>query len=220
MATRSRADGDRSGYAPYLDAVWGLKNHWYPGAVQPRDRRWRRQGHPDRRGADPAPARRGDGVRAARPLRAPGRETVASPDLPDRGYRLVLVSRLHLRAGGRQARLDRGCARGCAHRQGPAAHLSGQGVQRHRLRLRRRPRLPAAAALRGPAAGHRRRLRMAGRPPAGRGHRASRHPPHRRGQLAAGGRERLRSRPCADPPRQHPGARLRPVARAGLQAGR
>ncbi len=30
MATRSRADGDRSAYAPYLDAAWGLKNHWYP----------------------------------------------------------------------------------------------------------------------------------------------------------------------------------------------
>ena len=28
--TRSSADRDRRFYAPYLDAAWGLKNHWYP----------------------------------------------------------------------------------------------------------------------------------------------------------------------------------------------
>ena len=30
-AKTSQADKDRRFYAPYLEAAWGLKNHWYPG---------------------------------------------------------------------------------------------------------------------------------------------------------------------------------------------
>jgi len=135
--TAERTPSAAREYAPYVEADWGFKNHWYPAFFS------NELGENEVKattiaGHDIVMRRAWQALRAARQVRPSRRALLAGADVLQRRDHLVLVSRLHLRAGRRRIEDHPRLARRSADRQGAHPDLPSRGARRNDFRLRRR----------------------------------------------------------------------------------